>query len=116
MPTLHALAPTCRQQRYIDDRVIPQVNVDCNRVGCTAGDNTAWTSHTHPHGRSCSNILLFKIPDMNELPFRARQKRPTVVMGVEPDREQALGFVLVSVDDGALISTEMKSDNMCIVC
>jgi len=47
---------------------------------------------------------------MNNLPFRARQKRPARMVRVEPDGEQLLGFVLVAVDGVALISTETKPE------
>ncbi len=47
---------------------------------------------------------------MNNLPFRARQKCPMVMVGIEPDGEQALGFVLVAVDGVALISKDTKPD------
>lgn len=48
---------------------------------------------------------------MDKLPFRARQMHPAVVMGIEPNGEQAFGLILVAVDIVALTSTGSKINN-----
>lgn len=47
---------------------------------------------------------------MDKLPFRACQMHPAIVVGVEPDGEQALRLVLIAVDIVALTLTGRVDD------
>lgn len=50
---------------------------------------------------------------MDKLSFRARQVHPTVVVGVEPNGEEALGLILVAIDIVTLTCTVSKRNENC---
>lgn len=68
------------------------------------------TVRSHPPGGSSRRNLVLQVPDMNKVPFRARQLHPAVVMGVKPHGEEALRLVLVPEHRSALKETMRSSE------